>query len=103
MRPPQSPSPSQSPSEPEEAPHKPSFAARTAGKAGWLIALAVVAMFVLAIALRLILMVSGWLPLVAIVVIVVVLIKRRGTGGVVDQARGAKDEGVQYFTRKRQP
>lgn len=101
MRPPQSPPQSQSPSEEPEAPHH-SFAARTAGKAGWLLALCIVGMFLLAIALRLILMFTGWLPLVAVVVIAIVVTKRRGTDAVLGQAKRAGDEVVSYFRRKDQ-
>ena len=100
LRPPQSPPPLE-PSEPE-APHRPSFVARTAGKAGWLLALAVVGMFVLALALRLILTLSGWLPLIAVVIVAVVVAKRRGTDAVVGQAKRAGEEAVRYFRRRGQ-
>ena len=100
MRPPQSPSPSQSPSEEPEAPHKPSFAVRTAGKGAWLLLLCIVGMFLLALALKAILMVSGWLPLVAVVVIAVVVARRRGTDAVVGGAKRAGEEVVQYLRRK---
>ena len=97
LRPPQSLSPSEEP----EA-RKPSFMARTAGKAGWLLALAVVGMFVLALALRLILEFAGWLPLIGVVVIAVVVARRRGTDAVVGGAKRASDEVVRYLRRKGQ-
>lgn len=76
--------------------------ARTAGKAGWLLALAVVGMFVLAFALKVILTLSGWLPLIGVVVIAVVVARRRGTAAVMSQAKRASEEAVQYLRRKRE-
>ena len=67
-----------------------------------MIALAVVGMFLLALALKAILMVSGWLPLVAVVVIAVVVARRRGTDAVIGGAKRAGDEVVQYLRRKGQ-
>ena len=99
LRPPQS----QIPSEPEpEAPHRPSFVARTTAKGAWLLLLCIVGMFVLALALRVILTFAGWLPLVAVVVIAAVVARRRGTSAVASGARRAGDEVVSYFRRKRQ-
>lgn len=95
----------QSPAEPEpseEAPHRPSFVARTTAKAGWLLALCIVGMFALALALKLILAFAGWLPLVGVVVIAIVVAKRRGTAAVMGGAKRASDEVVQYFRRKGQ-
>ena len=100
LRPPQS--PSQSPSEEPEAPHKPSFVARTAGKGAWLLALCVVGMFVLALALKVILTLSGWLPLIGVVIVAVVIAKRRGTDAVIGGAKRASEEAVQYLRRKRE-
>lgn len=100
LRPPQS--PSQSPSEPEEAPHRPSFMARTAGKGAWLLLLCVAGMFVLAFALKVILEFAGWLPLIAVVVVAVVVAKRHGTAAVMGSAKRAGDEVVSYFRRKDQ-
>lgn len=91
------------PSEVEpEAPHRPSFVARTAGKGAWLLLLAIAGMFALALALRVILEFAGWLPLVGVVVIAAVVARRRGTDAVMGSAKRASDEVVRYFGRKRQ-
>lgn len=92
--------PPQSPSEEPEAPHKPSFVARTAGKGAWLLLVCIVGMFVLAFALKVILTLSGWLPLIGVVIVAVVIARRHGTDAVVGGAKRAGEEVVQYLRRK---